>query len=439
LPANVIMPALEMAQDTGRLIRWLKREGETVRKGEPLMEIETDKVTVEIEATSTGILRGVSATEGEEIPVGQVIAQIVAPGEELGPSASGGSAAKPPATVSRHPPVKASVLAQKIATEHNLDLSLVKSNDGRIEKADVLAYLAQNSPQGPAAYEPAAGILPASPKARRLAKQQGVDLATVKGSGPQSAVLAADMLAMPPARHVGGDAATPAPPAKIGVSHVWRIMAERMSASWTTAPHFYLVRQVKAAGLVEIRAQIAPAIEKRTGLKPTYTDILVKFVASVLRDHPRLNARWTDDGIHLNPDINVGVATATDDGLVVPVIHKADALSIGEIVSRRQDLVTRAGDHQLHPPDIADGTFTLSNLGMYGVDAFSAIVNPPQAAILAVGRIAEQVVPENGEPVVRPMLILTLSCDHRVVDGARAAIFLNDLASLIETPWQLLA
>ncbi|MBI3361745.1 MAG: 2-oxo acid dehydrogenase subunit E2 [Chloroflexi bacterium] len=388
MPANVIMPALEMAQDTGRLIRWLKREGETVRKGEPLMEIETDKVTVEIEATSAGIVRGVSAKEGDVIPVGQVIAQIVAPGEELGPSGGDGSAARPPETASPSTPIKASVLAQKIATEHSLDLSLVKPNGSRIEKADVLAYLAQNSPQPPTGYESAAGIVPASPKARRLAKQQGLDLASVKGSGPQSAVLAADVLAVPLARHVGGDAAAPVPPAEIGVSNVWRIMAERMSASWTTAPHIYLVRQVKATGLVEMRARITPAIEKRTGLKPTYTDILVKFVASALRDHPRLNARWTGAGIRLYPDINVGVATVTDDGLVVPVIHKADALSIGEIASRRQDFVARAGENKLRPRDIADGTFTLSNLGMYGVDAFNAIVNPPQAAILAVGRIA---------------------------------------------------
>ncbi|MDE3088918.1 MAG: 2-oxo acid dehydrogenase subunit E2 [Chloroflexota bacterium] len=435
MPANVIMPALEMAQDTGRLIRWLKREGETVRKGEPLMEIETDKVTTEIEATSTGILRGVSAKDGDVIPVGRVIAQIVAPGEELWSSAGDDSATKAPEAVPGSTAIKASVLARKIATEHNLDLSLVKPNGGRIEKADVLAYLAQS----PAIFESVPGIVPASPKARRLAKQQGVDLATVTGSGPQGAVLAADMSAMPPAPHAESNTATSVAPADVGVSNVWRIMTERIRASWTTAPHFYLVRHVKAVGLVEMRTQIAPAIEKRTSLKPTYTDILVRLVASVLRDHPRLNARWADGGIRLNSDINVGVATAIDEGLVVPVIHKADALSIGEIASQREDLVTRAGESKLRPADIADGTFTLSNLGMYGVDAFSAIVNPPQAAILAVGRIADQVVPENGEPVVRPMLTLTLSCDHRVVDGARAAIFLNDLASLIEMPWQLLA
>ncbi len=439
MAANVIMPALEMAQDTGRLVRWLKREGEVVHKGESIMEIETDKVTVEIEAAASGILQDVRAREGDVIPVGQVIARIVAPGEVVAPEEKAAVSAKSPAGESRGAPLKASILAQKIAAEHNLDLTLIKPNGGRIEKADVLAYLAENAPKLPAPSNSMAGVVLASPKARRLAREQRIDLATVKGPGSHSAVLAADVHATPPTQSASTRVVAGTPPAEIGTSNAWRIMAERMSASWTTAPHFYLMRQVRAAGLIEMRARITPAIDKRAGLQLTYTDLLVKCLANALRDHARLNSRWLDDGIHLSSDINVGIATATEDGLVVPVIHKADALSIGEIVSRRQDLVTRAGNHQLHPADIADGTFTLSNLGMYGVDAFSAIVNPPQAAILAVGRITDQVVPENGQPVVRPMLILTLSCDHRVVDGARAAMFLNDLATLIEEPWRLLA
>jgi pyruvate dehydrogenase E2 component (dihydrolipoamide acetyltransferase) len=204
-------------------------------------------------------------------------------------------------------------------------------------------------------------------------------------------------------------------------------------------PHFYLTREVAARGLVDLRARIAPTVEKRSGVKPTYTDLLVKLAAAALRDHPRLNASWTDGGIRLNSDFNVGIATAIEDGLIVPVIHKADGLSLSEIAAKRRDLVERAEAGKLRPADIAGGTFTLTNLGMYNVDAFNAIIAPPQAAILAVGRLADRVVPVDGQPAVRPTVILTLACDHRVVDGARAAKFLDDLANLIEEPWRLLA
>jgi pyruvate dehydrogenase E2 component (dihydrolipoamide acetyltransferase) len=195
------------------------------------------------------------------------------------------------------------------------------------------------------------------------------------------------------------------------------------------------MREVVAQGLVDMRARIATAVEKRAGVRPTYTDLLVKLAAIALRDHPRLCASWAENGIRMNREINVGIATAIEEGLIVPVIHHADQLSIGEIAAQRNDLVARANDNRLRPGDIAGGTFTLTNLGMYGVDVFNAIVNPPQAAILAIGRIADRVGPLNGAPAVRPTMFLSLSCDHRVVDGARAAKFLDDLANSIEDPW----
>jgi pyruvate dehydrogenase E2 component (dihydrolipoamide acetyltransferase) len=225
----------------------------------------------------------------------------------------------------------------------------------------------------------------------------------------------------------------------VELTTVWRVMAERMTASWTTVPHFYLLRQVAADALVEMRTRITPAVEKRSGTKPTYTDLLVKLIAAVLPKHPRVNASWVEKGIRLNPEVHIGLATAIEDGLIVPVIHHANTLTVGEIAAQRQDLVARANAGKLKPADIAGGTFTLTNLGMYNVDAFNAIVNSPQAAILAVGRIADQVVAVNGQPVVRPMMTLSLSCDHRVVDGARAAQFLDDLAQLIQEPWGLMA
>jgi pyruvate dehydrogenase E2 component (dihydrolipoamide acetyltransferase) len=211
-------------------------------------------------------------------------------------------------------------------------------------------------------------------------------------------------------------------------------MAERMTASWTSAPHFYLVREVNVARL---RSWLETA-RKRTGARITYTDLLVKLVAATLAQHPRVNVSWRDGALEPHAEVNVGLAVAIEDGLVVPVIHRADTLALKDIAARREDLVTRAQAGRLRPADIQGGVFTVSNLGMYGVDAFSAIVNPPQAAILAVGRIADRVVPVNGQPAVQPTMVLTLSCDHRALDGARGAQFLGALADLIEEPLTLL-
>jgi pyruvate dehydrogenase E2 component (dihydrolipoamide acetyltransferase) len=212
-------------------------------------------------------------------------------------------------------------------------------------------------------------------------------------------------------------------------------MAERMTASWTSAPHFYLVREVNVSRLVSWRQRLS----KQPGARITYTDLLVRLVAAALAQHPRANAAWKDGAITQNAEINIGLAVAVEDGLVVPILHRADTLSVAAIATRREDLVTRAQAGKLRPADIQGGGFTISNLGMFGVDAFSAIVNPPQAAILAVGRIADRVVALNGQPAVQPTMVLTLSCDHRALDGARGAQFLDALADLIEEPLALLA
>ncbi len=435
MATNIIMPALEMTQESGTLVSWLKHEGEAVTKGEPIMEIETDKVTIEIEAMASGILGGILAQVGDVVPVGQTIAWILAPGESPPsaasvdlPSGRGVSAAAH--TDSKPQPAKnnfvdASPLARNIAEEHGIDLAAIKSNGNRIEKADVLAYIQNQSPAQAASV--VRGKILASPKARRLAQERGVDLLTVAGSGPEGAVLAADV-----PQQVVASTSLETP------SAVWRVMAERMSASWTTVPHFYLAREVEATRLIEWRKRILPSVEKSTGVKPTFTDLLVKLIGFTLRNHPRLNAAWMNGNIQFNQNINVGIATALEDGLIVPVIRGADSASISEIAVQRRDLIERAQSRKLRPVDISEGTFTLSNLGMYNIDSFSAIINTPQAAILAVGRIAERVVPVNGQAAVRSMLNLTLSCDHRVVDGARGAQFIDDLANLIEDPLGLL-
>jgi pyruvate dehydrogenase E2 component (dihydrolipoyllysine-residue acetyltransferase) len=458
MATNVIMPALELAQETGKLLRWIKAPGDTVRKGEPIAEVETDKVTIELEAPAAGILRDVTAHEGDVVPVGHTIAIIAAAGEST--SSAAPSSLSPPGRGQGEGPggegagveavpgdarVKASPLARKVAEEHGVDLARVKTASGKIEKADVLAYVESQRVVAAPTNGSAGRLVPASPKARRLAAERGIDLRALKGSGPGGAVLEMDLplVATPPLTTgplttgplTTGPLTLPSPQRGEGeIGTVWRIMAERMTASWTTAPHFYLVREVNVTRLVAWLAQA----RKQTGAHVTYTDLLVKLVAATLAQHPRVAVSWKDGRLERHADVNVGLAVALEDGLVVPVLHRADTLGLKEIVARREDLVSRAQAGKLRPADIQGGVFTISNLGMYGVDAFNAIVNPPQAAILAVGRIADRVVPVDGRPAVQPTMVLTLSCDHRALDGARGAQFLGALADLVEEPLALL-
>jgi pyruvate dehydrogenase E2 component (dihydrolipoamide acetyltransferase) len=423
------MPALGMAQETGTLIQWLKKPGDAITKGEPLMEIETDKATVEIEAPATGVLSNITAQAGDVIPVGQRIALILAPGESdsSAPPLTQPTPASPQSIITTLKPVSATPIAARLAAEHNLDITKIKSNGGQIRKEDVLAYLDnQNKPIS------ITRIL-ASPKAKRLAKENGIDLTTIKGTGPEGAVIVSNLQSLisnPPILQ----SSSPITNYQLPTSKMWRVMADRLTQAWTTIPHFYLIREVNASRLVTWREKV----QKNSTEKITYTDLLVKLTAVALKQYPRLNASWLNDNIVLNPDINIGLAVAVDDGLLVPVIHHADELPLTELAIRRSGIVKRAQANKLSLDDLSGGTFTISNLGMYGVDAFNAIVNPPQAAILAVSRIADRVVPVNGQPAVQPMMTLSLSCDHRVVDGARGAEFLQALADLIEEPLQLL-
>ena len=415
---DVIMPALGMAQETGTLLQWLKSPGDPVTKGEPLMEVETDKANVEVEAPASGVLSNVSAQPGDVIPVGQAIARILAPGESSPTDRSS-------------IPIAATPLATRVAAEHRVDLSQIKPKGDRIQKDDVLAYIEAKAKDN--------GRALASPKARRRAQELGLDLKMISGSGPDGAVLAADVVAVetpnvlvaplsPSGRRAGGEGET------LPISRMWNVMVERISQAWTTIPHFYLSREVNASRLIAWREEV----QKRATEKITYTDLLVKLVAASLRLHPRLNASWRNDAIILNPDINIGLAVAVEDGLIVPVIHHTEQSGLSQLAARRIELVAKAQANKLSLEDLSNGTFTISNLGMYGVDAFNAIINPPQAAILAISRIADRVVPLNGQPAIQPMIMFSLSCDHRVVDGARGAQFLQTLAELVEDPMRLL-
>ncbi|HZC21893.1 MAG TPA: dihydrolipoamide acetyltransferase family protein [Candidatus Binatia bacterium] len=389
---SVVMPALEMAQETGKLLAWRKKEGDRVSKGEPLLDIETDKAVVEVEAPADGILAGINASEGSDIPVGQTIAWIVAPGETppattetAAPSARAGSHAT---TAPSHPPIVAA-----------------------------------------SASQPSAKI---SPKARRLAKELNVDLASVRGSGPGGEILASDIQAAASASPVETTSDQIEKPTSFG-----SIMAERTTHSWTTVPHFFVTREIDATELNAYRDTL-PGNSNKDSVRISHTDLLVALVSRVLLKHPRLNASWSAEGIHLHNHVHMGIAIAVKDGVVAAVIHNAHTATLTEIAAQRHELAERARASKLRPADIADATFTISNLGMYKVDQFSAIITPPQAAILAVGSIADRVVSVEGKPAVRPMMTLTVSCDHRVADGARAAQFLNDVAEALQAPAKLL-
>jgi pyruvate dehydrogenase E2 component (dihydrolipoamide acetyltransferase) len=401
---SIVMPALEMAQETGKLISWLKKEGESVAKGEPLLEIETDKAVMEIESPGDGVLAGIKVQAGTEVPVGRTIAWLVRPGEV--------------------PP------ADEVAMESGR-----KTTAAAVPAASAISTAASaNQPASPtqSVTQSATQDVKVSPKARRLATERAVDLADVRGSGAGGEILASDILA-------AAESKAGASPATVDSgSPISRLMAERTTQSWTTVPHFFVVREVDAGALNEARQKLGPEIEKSRGVKLTHTDLLVALVARVLLKHSRMNASWTREGVRTNAEINIGLAMAVDDGVVAPVIHHAHKAELGEIAVQRRDLAERARGGKLRPADIAGGTFTVSNLGIFGVDAFTAIVIPPQAAILAVGRIADRVVPVDGRPGVRPMMTLTLSSDHRVVDGARAAEFLRDLTEAIGSPQQWL-
>ena len=443
---EVYMPALGMNQETGTLLRWFKAEGEAVTKGEPLMEVATDKTDVEIEAPVSGILRNVTAKEGDEIPVGQVMALIAKPDEVIAASQAAQPVAPAPAAPSAPSAPSAPVaatnggsapitpVAARMAADHGIDISRIQPTGSRIQKEDVIAYIASQSATS--------GRVLASPKARRLAEEAGIDLASLRGSGPDGAVVAGDVeaAAQTPAP---SPIATPQPaPAsvraggvvEVPMSRMWKVMAERLTQSWTTVPHFFLARDVDAKRFKKWHSNA----QERSQSKLTFTDLLVKLVAQSLRTHARVNAAWVDGRIVANEEVNIGLAVAVEDGLLVPVIRNADTLSLEGIATARADLVSRAQAGKLNADDLQGGTFTISNLGMFGIDQFSAIINPPQAAILAVGRIAERVVAVDGKPKVRPMMTLNLSSDHRVVDGARAARFLDHLAGLIEDPMRLL-
>ncbi|MBI1294352.1 hypothetical protein GC175_05270 [bacterium] len=441
MPTEVVMPAMEMDQTTGRLLSWLKQEGEHVRKGEPLLEIETDKVTVEIESPAEGWLAGVQADEGTDVPVGKVIAWILAEGETL-PTKNVPSATVPTDLPAMGKQPSATPVAQRVASIHGVDIRAVTAQGSKIMRADVDAYLAtQNRAK---TKRPRS-----SPRARRLAAAEGLELSAIRGSGPLGAIVVNDVLSTVRLRDTDQPAVDPAVVKQViaaedvrsvkrePLSVIRKVIAQRMTSS-AAAPHIALTLSVDAGPLRQLLDELEPAMVAQGGRRPSLTTGIVRVLAALLPRHPYLNAHFVDDEIHLFSDGHIGIAVAREQGLIVPVLRHVERKGIAALQAELSDLSRRAQDGTLKPDEVRGSTFTLSNLGMFGIESFTAILNPPEVAILSVGAVVDMPVGRNGQVVLRPMMQVTLNADHRVIDGAVAAAFLRDFKELVEHPARLL-
>ena len=390
MASEVKLPRLGQGMESGTVTKWLKNEGDSVEKGEPLYEIDTDKVTQEVESDFAGVLLKIALSEGEA-PVGQTIAWIGEPGEEVAAPAE--PAAEPrPETVS----------------------------DTTVSDTPVAA------PPAPAASN---GRIKASPLARRLARERGIDLAGLTGTGPEGRIVAKDVEGAE-ARPAAPVAATAGEVERIGLTNIRKTIARRLTAAWQ-APVFQLTVSVDMTRANEL---VARARELNPDVRITVTDLLAKVCAQALMRHRDVNVQYTEDALLRFPTANVGIAVAAPQGLVVPVLRSVECLSLAEVAAARGDVVGRARDNKLTTQDLEDGTFTISNLGMFGIEQFVAVLNPPQAAILAVGAAVDTPVARNGAVEIRPMLAMTLTVDHRAVDGAEGADFLRTVKQFVEDP-----
>ena len=410
MATEIVMPKLGLTMESGAISAWLVEEGEEVQKGQALLEIATDKVTMEVEAQADGILRKILVPVGEEVPVSTTIGVIAAADEDISsygaaaPAAAPSDPAPSPTATPAAPPTPAPVAAPPTP-----------------------------APQAPATSADSDGRRPhkTSPKARKIAAEHGLDLSGVNGSGPGGRIVSADVLALvEQARIAPAPAPTPVAEGLIELSRAEQVAAERLTASYQQIPHIHLSMDVSAVWLQQFRTGY-----QLEGKKISFNDLIVKATARTLSEFPRVNSLEEGGHFRYAAQINVGVAVAAEQGLVVPVIRDAAEKTIEEIALEGTRLIDAARRGELGPDDMLGGTFTISNLGMFGVSRFTAIINPPQVAILAVGAIENRVVASGADAfAVRPQLTLTLAADHRVVDGALGARFLARLKEVLETP-----
>jgi pyruvate dehydrogenase E2 component (dihydrolipoamide acetyltransferase) len=417
MSSQVTLPRLGQGMESGTIVRWLKSEGDQVEKGDALYELDTEKVTQEVEADQSGVLLKILAGEGEEIEVGKAIAVIGEEGEDISAESddSAEGEAEDPTKVTEEEQAEEGEPAPEREAERE-----------RVREADETAP----EPQVPE-QRGDGGRLKASPLARRIAKERGIDLKLLRGTGPEGRIVAEDVERAEAAPAAAPTVGAPGEVEVVKLNQMRRTIARRMTEAWE-APAFQIAMSADMSASVRLRE----ALLARTGddVRPTYSDILTKVVALALMRHRAMNAHFAGDQVRVFPSANIGIAVAVPNGLVVPVVPGCEARTIPDIARARGDLVRRTREGKLRAEDLENGTFTISNLGMYGVERFTAVLNPPQAGILAVGAIEERPVVEAGEIVVRPRMELTLSCDHRSVDGATASEFLASVKAFLEEP-----
>jgi pyruvate dehydrogenase E2 component (dihydrolipoamide acetyltransferase) len=410
---QVTLPRLGQGMESGTIVRWLKSEGDQVEKGEPLYELDTEKVTQEVEADASGVLLKILANEGEEIEVGKAIAVIGEEGEKVA-----------------EPQAEAGEPTEVTEEEEQEEGEPAPEREEKRERGREAA------PEGPTEPEQRqdGGRVKASPLARRIAKERGVDLRQLRGTGPEGRIVAEDVER---AQVSPGKAAlvAPAAPGEVEVlklNQMRKTIARRMTEAWE-APAFQISMSADMSAAIRLREALLERVEEG-GVRPTYSDILTKVVALALMRHRDMNAHFAGDEVHLFSTANIGIAVAVPHGLVVPVIASCETKSIPEIAAERAEVVGRTREGKLRSEDLENGTFTISNLGMYGVERFTAVLNPPQAGILAVGAIEERAVVEDGDLEIQPRMDLTLTVDHRSVDGATASDFLRTVKAFLEEP-----
>ncbi|WP_017604078.1 dihydrolipoamide acetyltransferase family protein [Nocardiopsis alkaliphila] len=440
--SEIHMPRLSDTMEEGVISTWVKKVGDEVSTGDVLVEIETDKAVMEFESYEDGYLVEQRVSEGDTVPIGEVIG-VLADSPDAVPEKPGGSEA--PEAEEKGTQDKAPAKAQESEDKGSAEAEEPKAADESEDESTESAPPARPR---------------TSPLARRLAKEYGLDIGKIKGSGPKGRIVRADIEAAAKGGAAEQEAPTtqesiPSAPAQtapaadrgsfddgrdseeLKTSNVRKVIARRLTESKQTVPHFYLRRAIDAEALKAFRAQINEQLAS-TGVKVSFNDLIVKACATALKLHPAVNTSWVDDKLVQHHRINVGVAVAVDAGLVVPVLHDTDKATLSEISSRTRDLAGKARDNKLKPQEMSGGTFSVSNLGMFGVDSFSAVINPPEAAILAVGAMRQEPVVVDGEVGVRNRIALELSVDHRAVDGAVGAAFLKELAEILEEPMRII-
>ncbi|ASN04380.1 dihydrolipoamide acetyltransferase family protein [Virgibacillus necropolis] len=441
---EVFMPKLSSTMEVGTLLQWLKEEGDSVEIGEPLFEIMTDKINIEVESYEEGFLLKKYYQVDEEIPVNTVIAYVGEENEEVPEEApegqdqdDSGTANKESAeendpvkveeeevtTTTANEKVRATPASRRVARENNLSLKSIEGSGpkGRVQEADALAFLDLKDKNL------------VTPLAEKIAADKGINLDQVQGSGSRGKITKEDVLG-----HVSSESTADEKPERIKLKGLRKAVADKMLESAQSIPHVTLTSDVDMTKAIEVRKSLLPVVEEQTGYRLSYTEIIMKATAHVLGNHPTVNASLVDNEIVMNKSVNLGLAVAVENGLIVPSVPNVQAKGLADLTVLSKTLGMKARDNKLTPAEMTGSTFTISNLGMYAIDGFTPIINPPETAILGVGRIIEKPVVVDDSVVVRPMMVVSLSFDHRVIDGAPAAAFLTELKERLENPYGLL-